>query len=212
MIILPRTYATVPKLSLSTQQADNIEFISVDPSICDLSRGKGYNEMILIYNAVLQSRFIQNAKGFFKVTGRYPIYNLHVFISKAEEAINNGYKLYCDLKDHKLYDWLHLGWCGHSFDCRLFGCTTPFFLHYFWPNLEKCNDYNGHLLEDVLFDATKSSNEKQIIRFHCEPHFGGLAGHQIEAVSFSQNHDNLKSNLKRFIGNCIRIFIPWFKF
>lgn len=50
------------------------------------------------------------------------------------------------------------------------------------------------------------------LRFRREPHFGGLAGHIIDAASFSQKNDGLKSKAKRFVGNSIRIAMPWFKF
>lgn len=192
--------------------ANNVEFISVPRTLCDLSKGKGYNEMILIRYAIQHSEFIKKEGAFFKVTGRYPIFNLSIFVSKAQEVLNIGNGLYCDIKDHKLYDWLRLGWCGHSFDCRLFGCSTEFFMTIFAPHTDECNDDEGRLLEAVLFDATKTFQGKIVDRFHREPHLGGMAGHQMNAISFSQNHDNYKSKLKRFIGNGIRIFTPWFKF
>lgn len=195
-----------------TDCAGKIEFISVPHSLCDLSKGKGYNEMILIQYAIQHSDFIKKEGAFFKATGRYPVYNLSLFVDKAQKALNSDYELYCDIKDHKLYDFLRLGWCGHSFECRLFGCTTEFFMVNFWSHANKCNDEEGRFLESVLYDATKSFQGKIVDRFPREPHLGGMAGHQMNAVIFTQAHDDHKAKLKRIIGNGIRIFTPWFKF
>lgn len=201
------------KYNISPDLLNKVEFISIDPAIFDISRGKGYNELILINSAIDDSKLIQEHKAFFKVTGRYPIYNLNYFVKQASKYISKGYSLYCDIKDHKLYDWLHTGWNGHSFDCRLFGCSTEFFKTEIYPDLEKCDDFKPHsLLEDVMFNIVKETQHKTKVRFKYEPHLGGLAGHSIDAISFSQSHDNLKSKCKRFVGNSIRIITPWFKF
>lgn len=88
----------------------DVEFISLPIDLFDNSRGKGYNETIIMHEAVLRSKFIGEAGQFFKVTGRYPIYNLGYFLCKAEKALAKGCEIYCDIKDHKLYDWLGTGW------------------------------------------------------------------------------------------------------
>lgn len=100
----------------------------------------------------------------------------------------------------------------NSFETRLFACRTNFFKSEFEPVASECNDYEGRLLENVLFKAYKKSDAKIVDRFKREPHFGGLAGHQINAISFSQENDNMKAKIKRFVGNSIRVLFPWFKF
>ena len=192
---------------------ERIEFISLSPDEFDISKGKGYNELLLISKAIEKSVLIKNSGCFFKVTGRYPIYNIRRFIDKADKFINqeNG-DLYADIKDHKLYDWLRLGWNGHSFDCRLFGVKVDYYLKYIGPLYVYCNDYNGNLLEGVLFDFVKHNKGKMSLRFDREAHFGGLEGSNVNAVSFSKEQDSLKGQVKRMVGNSTRIFIPWFKF
>ncbi|MDE5750985.1 MAG: hypothetical protein K2H87_09520 [Duncaniella sp.] len=198
--------------SLAEKCKENVEFISVPHSLCDISRGKGYNEMIMMKEAVLRSKSISQAGAFFKVTGRYPVYNLARFVREATDTINKGYKLYCDIKDHPLYDHLGYGWSGHSFECRLFGCTNDFFLTEFAPKTDLCNDYEGRNLEDVLFEVVKQTKSPIKDRFKREPHLGGVAGHTVSSLAFSQNHDDIKSKFKRLVGNSFRIFAPWFKF
>ena len=132
--------------------ASKIEFVSLAPEHFDISRGKGFNEMLLISEAAEKSEFINKSGGFFKVTGRYPVYNLDYFVSKASRRIcQKGYDMYCDIKDHKLYDRLRLGWNGHSFECRLFGITTDYWNKKFAEHYADCNDYEGKLMETVMF-------------------------------------------------------------
>lgn len=196
------------------ERADAVEWLSLDPKDFDISRGKGYNEMILMTQAVERSQFIREAGAFFKVTGRYPIYNLGFFVKRASRAIyKDGVKWYCDIKDHPIYDWLRLGWNGHAFDCRLFGVTNAFFLEKLYPLTEQCNDATGDLLEGVLFHAVKATDPTDVVmRFPREPHFGGVAGHVVDAISWSSRQDCAKEKVKRFVGNCIRIFLPGLKF
>ena len=196
---------------------DVIEWISLDPNDFDVSRGKGYNEMILMRQAVERSKFIREAGGFFKVTGRYPIYNVGYFIKKASKAIfENGKKWYCDIKDHSIYKMLGLDWCGQHFDARLYGVSNDFFMERLVPLTSQCNDYvGGRYIENVFFEALKATSPELVVdRFPLEPHFGGREG--ISGPSsywtWSVYHDSPLERVKRLVGNCIRIFIPWLKF
>lgn len=193
---------------------DAVEWLSLDPADFDISRGKGYNEMILMSQAVERSRFIREAGAFFKVTGRYPVYNLGSFVKRASKAIfADGIKWYCDIKDHPIYDWLRLGWCGHAFECRLFGVTNAYFRERLVPLTGQCDDAAGELLEGVLFRAVKAADPADVVtRFPREPHLGGVAGHVIDTIAWSCQQDCAKEKAKRLIGNFIRIFLPWLKF
>ena len=76
------------------------------------------------------------------------------------------------------------------------------------------NDYKGLLLEGLMYDVVKPMIHRSdvICRFKKEPHFGGLEGSNVAALSFSKNQDSLKGKLKRFLGNVIRLFFPRFWF
>ncbi len=202
------------KNKLPEYDSQQIEFVSVPYDLFDISKGKGYNELLLINKTVAQSKFIKEAGGFFKVTGRYPIYNLGYFVKRASEKMFGGkVKMYADIKDHKLYDWLRLGWCGHSFECRMFGVENDYYLANIAPLYSQCNDYDDKLLEAVLFDYVKGEDRDKVsLRFRREPHFGGMEGSEVQAVSFSKNQDSFKGKLKRYVGNGIRIFLPFFYF
>lgn len=200
---------------LKPHDTERLEMVAIDPSHSDISRGKGYNELLLMTEAVGKSRHIQEAGSFFKVTGRYPVYNIQYLLDKAgREMQRRQLDIYCDIKDHKVYDWLHNGWNGHSFDCRMFAVTNSYFLTKLSPLYTRCDDSKEHcLLEDVLFAAVKSDPQIRIKdRFPREAVLGGVAGHTLSAISFSQAHNSPKAKAKRFVGNFIRIFMPWFKF
>ncbi len=196
--------------------ASHVEFLSLDPANFDVSKGKGYNEARLLAEATARASFIREAGGFFKVTGRYPIYNLARFVKAASKAIlGDGQKWYCDIKDHPLYDILRLGWHGHYFDARLFGISSDYYLKKVYPRTMQCNDYEGRSLELALFDAVKAAQSGEVIdRFRFEPHIGGVAGVPREHLSWpwNQGYDSPLERVKRLVGNLNRLLFPWFKF
>jgi hypothetical protein len=201
---------------------NRLEFISFPPDLFDISRGKGYNELLLINLAIERSSFIQECGAFFKVTGRYPIFNIHYFIIQATKAINNGTELYCDIKDHQLFDLLHLGWCGHSADTRLFGVKTPYYNKNIGSHYTEVDDYNGPIIEGFFFQLIKNESKKGInkftgdigngrikCRFPKEPQFGGMEGSYIVAGLFSADQNSLTNKMKRLVGNGFRKLLPW---
>lgn len=191
---------------------NKIEFISLDPDEFDISKGKGFNEMLMINKALEISEFLKKSNCFFKVTGRYPIYNLNYFLEKADQILEcQGFDMYCDIKDHKLYDWFMPEWSGHSFECRLFGIKN-FYLTEIAPLYSSCNDYNDSFMESVMFDFVKRCNGKIKLRFKREAHLGGIEGSDNAAISFSKNQDSWQGKMKRMMGNLIRTFLPFFYF
>ena len=138
-----------------TSNVSRIEWISVDPAICDQSRGKGYNEILLMNEAVARSETIKKAGAFMKVTGRYPIFNLAHYLAAAEKFFAKGGAYYGDMKDHKLYDWLHTGWNGHAAYTVLFASTVEFYQAHLAGSYVDCNDYTDNWIECVWFRILK---------------------------------------------------------
>lgn len=198
----------------------NVEFISLAPELFDISKGKGYNELLLINHAIEKSTFIKEAGAFFKVTGRYPIFNIACFLREASKKIEQGYKFYCDIKSHNLYQRLGLNWNSHSFEARLWGSKVDFYMENISGLYVDCYDYDGRFVESVVYNKLSSmttgfKNYKEagmVVRFSREPRFGGVEGSNISAKSFSKNQQSFKSKLKVLIGNFFRIFMPRFKF
>ena len=213
-----------------------IEWISVDSAICDQSRGKGYNEILLMNEVVARSETIKKAGAFMKVTGRYPIFNLAHYLAAAEKFFAKGGAYYGDMKDHKLYDWLHTGWNGHAAYTVLFATTVEFYETHLAGSYVDCNDYTDNWIECVWFRILKrlltQNPESRIpnpqspvslpstnyhlpslsLRFDREPICGGLQGSHLDAASFNQNNESMRARVQRFVGNMIRIFTPWFWF
>lgn len=209
------------KAQLNHFDPDRLTFISLHPDLFDISKGKGYNELLMMNLAIEESEIIEQAGGFVKVTGRYPIYNLPYYVEKATEALDNGKVLYCDVKDHRIYDFLRLGWTGHSFYSVLYGVSNEYYLHNIGPKYKVLNDYDNRLVEGMLYqlivDESKNGRnrwrgeigDKIIARFKREPVCGGLQGSRMTAWSFSADQNSLKSKVKRWIGNSFRILLPW---
>lgn len=199
---------------------DNVEFISLDVNKFDISKGKGYNELLMINLAIKDSKYVKDSGCFFKVTGRYPIYNLERFLRASVKAFEDGFEFYCDIKDHNLYKRLGLDWNSHTFEARLWGSTVDFYLRNISEEYINCNDYEDKYVECVLFDKfslltdayKKSKKAKMLTRFSREARFGGKEGSSSAAASFSKDQQSLKSRAKIIIGNFFRIFTPWFKF
>ena len=197
-----------------------MEFIALDPKDFDVSKGKGYNELILINQAIDRSRVLSDVGAFMKVTGRYPIYNLLHFLQEAEVFIGKGGVFYGDMKDHKVYDFLFPSntakWNGHAAYTVLFATTIDFYKTRLGPLYDRCNDYAGHWIECVLYEVLKQYRGKRgsgvSLRFDREPICGGLQGSMSQTIAFCKNNQSLKSFLMRGVGNFIRTFMPWFWF
>lgn len=203
----------------------NVEFISISPDLFDITKGKGYNELLLINYTISRSKFIKSSRCFFKVTGRYPIYNLRRFINECQKEFESGNIFYCDIKHHSLYRILGLNWNSHSFEARLFGSTVDFYRNNIGDLYKYCNDYEGRYVENIIYSAlcelTHNFNSTKALhnlsegvkfRFLREPRFGGIEGSNSSAASFSKDQQSIKSKLKILVGNFFRIFVPWFKF
>ena len=60
-----------------------------------------------------------------KVTGRFPIRNIQAMIREFKSRKNLA--LSVDMVDHPIYDWLRLGWCGHSCRTIIYAVNLAFY-------------------------------------------------------------------------------------
>lgn len=209
-------------LAAKIPEADGrVEWLALDPRDYDISKGKGYNESILISQAIARSAAIAEAGAFMKVTGRYPIYNLRHFLAIGDRYVfAEGGQFYSDFKDHKVFDWLFphntKKWNGHKAYTVIFACTVAFYESTLGPLYVQCNDYTDDWIENVWFRALKPYRGRKDcgvrLRFDREPVCGGLQGSTATTIAFSQSNQSFKAKLALFVGNCIRVFTPWFWF
>lgn len=202
------------------EHGERVEFISVDPDICDQTRGKGYNEILLMNQAIEKSAAIREAGAFMKVTGRYPIYNFPRYLEEAEAFFAKGGRFYGDMKDHKVFDVLFAGntdkWNGHAAYTVLFATTVDFYKEKLAGSYLDCNDYTYQWIEVVwhriLSPYRKDKKSGVKLRLPVEPICGGMQGSKAMTVATSQDNESTKAKMSRFVGNCIRTFTPWFWF
>lgn len=196
--------------------ADNvfIEYLSIDKELFDQSKGKGYNEMLLLDIASEQSASIQNSGAFFKLTGRFPILNLYALLKEVEKYSGKNMQFYGDCKDHNLYDWLHLPINGHAGECRYYAVSLDFWNKHFKSNYKKIDDYKGPLIEDFFLEVMRET--KREIGVHCryktQAAFSGNGGHSLGkglAFFYSTNNDSALMKFKRGLRQAIRWCFPW---
>ena len=200
--------------------ANKVEFISVDPSISDQSRGKGYNEILLMNDVISRSSVIKESGCFMKATGRYPIYNIGYYLANAENYFAQGGQYYGDIKDHRVFDFLFPNntkkWNGHAAYTVIFATTLQFYNQLLRESYKDCNDYTDDWIENVWYRILSKYRGKKdsgvILRFNREPICGGMQGSSVETIAFSKSNMSAKAKLARLVGNCIRIFTPWFWF
>lgn len=72
--------------------ADNVcvEYVALPPEKFDQTKGKSYNEMLLIDLATEDNPAVLKAGAFFKVTGRFPILNLYKLVNEVLHRVGGG--------------------------------------------------------------------------------------------------------------------------
>ncbi|MBR0458803.1 MAG: hypothetical protein IJJ26_06175 [Victivallales bacterium] len=198
---------------LATQYPDKqIEFLSCDRNDYPRHLGKSYGEMWILDYVVDTSQSVQAASGFTKVTGRFPILNIAELLQEAEQR--RPWELFCDNKDHPVYDWLQLGWNGHACDTRFFLVTTDFYRKHFYGRYTELDDSQGKLVESLFFQVARDTarTEKVVRRFRTEPQYSGKAGHVQISIIGVNDYDSRTAKTKRAIRRIARKLLPWFWF
>lgn len=199
------------------EKADNvsIEYEALSPELFDQSKGKSYNEMLILDLVTERNKSIRDAGGFFKLTGRFPILNLYNLMYEVDRRNRDGQlQLYQDCKDHKVYEWLHLPINGHAADCRYFAVSLNFYDKYIRGKYKLLNDYDNKCVECFFLQVIREHKKECGVygRFRTQAHFTGSGGHSLgsgNAFFYSTNNDSTVMKLKRGIRQLLRWFIPW---
>lgn len=191
-----------------------IEYLAIDYTFFDQSKGKGFNEMLLLDIASEQSSAIQNYGAFFKLTGRFPILNLYDLLSEVEKRGGKTMQFYADCKDHKLYDWLHMPINGHAGECRYYAVSLTFWNKNFRNQYVKLDDFKGPLIEDFFLSVMRKTKNTEGVncRFRTQARFSGNGGHSLgKGLSFfySTNNDSSVLRFKRWLRQMLRWCFPW---
>lgn len=204
-------------IRLFSPPSSRVEFISVDPSICNQSRGKGYNEVLLINDAIRRSVAIRESGAFMKVTGRYPVRNVGFFIDRAKAYYAKGGRYYGDMKDHKIYDFLFPGqtnrWNGHAAETAVFSSTVPFWNEVLAGCYAECNDYTDQWLEVVMYRRLVPFRGKKdsgvSLRYPVEPGFWDAQQGSYQRTKPIWSGRAWMGKLLRFVSNFVRKYVKW---
>lgn len=196
---------------LSSAANVSIEYISLDPQKFDISKGKGYNEMLMIDLATEVSSVLHNSKTFFKVTGRYPFRNIFALLREVTTRVGMDLQFYADVKDHKLFDWLHLPINGHWGECRYYAVSIDF-----WnKNMRGVYQYlddNGYSVESFFLDLVRKSKGLPgvLIHFRTQPIICGYGAFKTNGIFFiNNNYGSFINRIKDFIRQLFRWIMPW---
>jgi len=158
------------------------------------------------------SVLVREAGGFIKVTGRFSILNIEAMLREATRR--RPWELFCDNKDHRIYDWLHLGWTGHACDTRFFGVSLEFYRRNFYGRYDELDDSRNKLIEFMFFEtARRAAEEVPVVRrFRTEPEYAGKAGHVQTALLQVNDYSGWVAKIKRRIRQVGRWIMPGFWF
>lgn len=194
----------------------SVEWLDVSGDEYDQSRGKGYNETLLIARAVRQSPMIREAGCFFKVTGRLKLLNIERMLRECRAI--EGLQLLADCKDHRVYEWLGMPINGHAGECRYWFASSQFFVERMLPKLPLLNDYGEQpfLAEDAMLMVCRETRGEKGCRdrFRTQARISGRGGHDLgKGLSFfySTDNDSIALRLKCSLRQLLRYILPFWR-
>lgn len=192
----------------------DIEYISLDFTLFDQSKGKSYNELLMMQLAISASSIIQNARRFAKITGRFPLKNIDRVLYELFRRGGDKLNYFGDCKDHNIYERLGIPVNGHAGESRFYAMTLEFWKKYFEDCYNLLNDFDGKNIEGYLLQVKrKTVGRKDVIwRLRTQPHFSGKGAHSLGngwAFFYSTNQDSAILGFKRGLRQLIRWIMPW---
>ena len=192
-----------------------VEYEALQPGLFDQTKGKSYNEMLILDLVSASNKSIREVGGFFKLTGRFPILNVYNLMKEVERHNWGGQmQLYQDCKDHKVYEWLHLPINGHAAECRYYAVSMKFYDQYIRGKYKNLNDFEGRSVEWFFLKVIREhKHEKGVYgRFRTQAHLTGTGGHSLGngvAFFYSTDNDSVVMKVKRGIRQLLRWVMPW---
>lgn len=177
----------------------------------DNSKGKGYNEYLMIKLALERSETLRECTHFLKITGRYPMLNIKEMIGEMENRGKDKVMMF-DVKEFKLYEKLRGTSYGSRWgDSRFFLMSVDFYRKHLMDFYLEHDDYvAGKFSENYIYQlSVKYRKDKACsFRFHHQVQFGGQCGD----INFGENYASLKNRSKNVLRRILRILFPniWF--
>lgn len=212
-IVLAENSGYAAEIAKSFTNDNLIELVDVSQADYRQDRGKGYNEVLLLHNAVLKSELVSKAGCFFKLTGRLKLLNVAKLLKECA-----GETFRADCKDHHVYEWLHMPINGHVGECRYWYATTDFFEQYMAPRYNELCDYGEEpmLAEDLMLDVCRKTRGQKGCRdrFRAQARISGKGGHDLgKGASFfySTDNDSFALRFKCGLRQLIRWLMPFWR-
>lgn len=185
----------------------NVEMISLNPLIFKQEHGKGYNEMLMLDEGVKLSKSICESGAFFKVTGRFPIYNVRQLMKECYKR--DDFTLIMDFYDQSFFRKLGFPFKKVGCECRYWGVRLSFYNKYlrgFYKNLQGDKYIEGELYRYLIPLKEKGFYK----RFLHQAIIGGKASVHKENKSIFLNTNNISfiSFMKYGVRQFSRFFFP----
>lgn len=177
----------------------------------DNSKGKGYNEYLMIKLAVLRSQTLRYCSHFLKITGRYPMQNIKEMLGEMEKRGQNKVMM-CDVKDFKLYEKLRgTSYGSHWGDSRYFLMSVDFYKSHLLECYQDMDDrVFGKYAEDYIYQLSCKyrKDPRACFRYRHQVQFGGQGG----TACYQENYASLRNRLKNKMRRMLRVLFPsvWF--
>lgn len=204
---------------LPEEQTKQVEWVDVACEDYDQTKGKGYNEVILLRETVMKSERVRQARCFFKLTGRLQLLNIDALLDEClSRGAGKGLQFLADCKDHKVYEWLHMPINGHVGECRYWYASTGFFQKMMAPRINELNDFGDQafLAEDLMLDVCRKTRKETGChdRFRTQARISGKGGHDLGkgwSFFYSTDNDSVALKIKCGLRQVLRWLIPGWK-
>lgn len=175
-------------------------------------KGKGYNEYLMIKEAVSRSEKLRDCTHFMKITGRYAMLNIISMIKEVERRAEDKFFM-GDIKDTKVYDMIGRKNTdsGHWGDSRYWVANVEYYKEKLLDCYKEIDDSQwGTWAEDYLLNMGRKyrTDNRFIFRFRTQVFFNGI-------VSGKWTQEDLKlgklrqDSLKKKLMSCIRQIMRW---
>lgn len=177
----------------------------------DNSKGKGYNEYLMIKLALERSETLRECTHFLKLTGRYPMLNIREMIGDMERRGHNKAMMF-DVKEFRLYEILRGTSYGSRWgDSRFFLMSVDFYRKHLINCYQEMDDrIYGRYAEDYIYylSVKYRKNKACSFRFRHQVQFGGQSGD----ACFDEHYASLKNQCKNKVRRALRVLFPnvWF--
>lgn len=197
----------------------DIEFIQFQPTgelPFDNSKGKSYNEYLMIGGGVCKSEKLRSCTHFLKITGRYAMLNINSIIAEVEKRADDKVFM-CDVKDTRLYEMIGSKNFGRWGDSRYWVASVDYYLNKMKNCYLEMNDSKwGMWAEDYILNMSHRFRKdgRFIFRFRTQVMFNGITGMRTSSdlAAGKYRQDSFPQRIKWLIRQCLRWILPniWF--